>query len=101
MTKIDLFSLFLYYLSCFAFMEPVLFTIVGKKKFSSISDQINQLSCSILRKIFTMRVGDYKRITMIGLKGFSNIIGIGYSVTNSYDINPLSRKNTVGTLYAI
>ena len=47
-----------------------------------------------------MQVGDYEWITMIGLKGFSNIIGIGYSITNPYDINPLSRKNTVGILYA-
>ena len=30
MTKIDLFSLFLYYLFCFVFVEPVFFTIVGK-----------------------------------------------------------------------
>ena len=40
-------------------IKPVFFTIVGKKK-NLWSN--NQLSCSILRKIFMMRAGDYKQI---------------------------------------
>ena len=49
-------------MSCFVFLEPVLFTIVGKKFFFLHSCSNNQLSCGILRKIFKMRAGDYERI---------------------------------------
>ena len=63
MTKIDLFSLsILNYLSCFVFLEPVFFTIVGKNFFFLHSWSNNQLSCGILWKIFKMRAGDYERI---------------------------------------
>ena len=64
MTNIDLFSL-----SIFIFF--VLFCIPGTCAFYnswknffflSIRDQNNQLSCGILRKVFTMRAGDYERI---------------------------------------
>ena len=61
MTKIDFHYLFLYYLSCFAFLEPVFFTIVWKFFFLHLWSY-NQLSCGILRKIFAMRAGDYERI---------------------------------------
>ena len=44
------------------FLEPVFFTIVGKKFFFLHSWSNNQLSCGILRKIFTMREGDYEQI---------------------------------------
>ena len=44
-------------------LEPVFFKLVGKIFFVSIvSWSDNQLSCSILRKIFKMRVGDYEQI---------------------------------------
>ena len=60
MTEIDLFSLFLYYLSCFVFLEHVFFAIVGKLFFVFILNYFfNQLSCDILRKIFTMWVGEW------------------------------------------
>ena len=60
MTKIDLFSLSIIFLSCFVFLEPVLFTIVGKKIFFSPFVINNQ--CGILRKVFTIRAVDYERI---------------------------------------
>ena len=57
-----IFTIYFYILSCFVFLEPVLFTIVGKKFFFLHSCSNNQLSCGILRKIFKMRAGDYERI---------------------------------------
>ena len=50
------------------FLEPVFFTIV----LHSWSN--NQLSCSILRKIFMMRVGGYERIINYD---WPNDVGIG------------------------
>ena len=53
--------LFLYCLSCFVFLEPVFLIIIWKNFFLHLLSN-NQLSCSILRRIFTMWAGDYERI---------------------------------------
>ena len=70
LTKIDLFSLSIFILSCFVFLEPVLFTIVWNFFFLH-SWLNNQLSCSILRKIFTMMAGDYEQIINYDWPNFS------------------------------
>ena len=45
------------------FLEPLFFYNSSKNIFSPLhSWSNNQLSCGILRKIFTMRAGDYERI---------------------------------------
>ena len=62
MTKIYFYYLFFYYLSCLVFLEPVFFTVVGKKNFFLHLWSNNQLSCRILWKILTMRPGDYQWI---------------------------------------
>ena len=96
MTKIDFHYLFLHYLSCFAFLEPVFFTIVGENFFLH-SWSNNQLSCRILRKIFTMRAGDYERIiNLIDLKKFlSHLLDKKFLVilTSLFSCNKETSKN--------
>ena len=60
MTKILLY-IFLFYLSCFVFLEPAFFALVGNFFFPH-SWSNNRLLCGILRKIFVMRKGDYEQI---------------------------------------
>ena len=78
LTKIDLFllSIFIWFV-LFCIPGTCVFYNSWKIYFYLHLWSNNQLSCGILRKIFTMRAGDYERIiNMIGLKYIHNVFNL-------------------------
>ena len=55
-------TIYFYIIYLVLYSWNLFFPVVGKKSFFLHSWSNNQLSCGILRKILTMRAGDYERI---------------------------------------